>query len=115
MIERADDAPLAVDLEIARGPDNRRPHIAGEYRVVSRQFTDHARDILGMNDLAVRAAFRERVELAACFLVMSQRMFEMTRLGLFLDRRQHGVQGVLHGTEQAEMQRTAVAERFWPD
>src|ERR1700691_2106772 len=114
MVERADDSPPAVDLEVARGPDDRRSHIAREYRIVSRQFTDQARDILGMNDLAVRAAFRKRIELAACFLVVSQRMFAMARIGLLLDRRQHGVQGILHGTEQAEMQRTAIAERFWP-
>src|ERR1700691_422270 len=114
MVERADDSPPAVDLEVARGPDDRRSHIAREYRIVSRQFTDQARDILGMNDVAVRSAFRERIQLAACFLVVSQRMFEMTRISLVLDRGQNGLHSVLHGAKQAEMERTTIAERLRP-
>src|ERR1700722_6098414 len=114
MIERADDAPLAVDLEVARGPDNRRSHIAGEYRVVSRQLADQAHDILGMDDVAIRAALRERIKFAACFLVVGQRTFEMARIGLVLDRGQNGLYGVLDGAEQAEMERTTIAERFRP-
>src|SRR6476620_6479816 len=78
VIERSDNAPRAVDLEIARCPDDRSPHITGEDCVVSSQFADQAADILGMNNLAVRTALRQGVEVSARSIIVTQRFAEMT-------------------------------------
>src|SRR6476620_5206193 len=78
VIERSDYAPRAVDLEIARCPDDRSPHIAGEDGVVSSQFADQAGDILGMNKIAVRTALRQGVEVSARCLVINQCFAEMS-------------------------------------
>ena len=51
VIERTDDPAPAVDLEIARRPDDRRTDVAGEDGVVRGEFADQARDILRMDDL----------------------------------------------------------------
>jgi len=50
----------------------------------------------------------------ARLLVVDQGIVKMTGIRFLLDRRQHGVQGVLDGAEQAEVEGTAIAERFRP-
>jgi hypothetical protein len=67
-----------------------------------------------MNDIAVRTALCQSVELSARLLVINQGIAEMTGVCLLPDRRQHGIQGVLDRAEQAEMERAAIAERFRP-
>src|SRR6202041_3139481 len=47
-------------------------------------------------------------------LVVDQGIAKMARVSLLLDRWQHRVEGILHGTEQAEMERTTIAQGFRP-
>jgi hypothetical protein len=47
--ERAEQSALAIHVEIARGPDGWRTHVAGEDGIFSGKLIQHSGDVLGMD------------------------------------------------------------------
>ncbi len=72
MTERTDQAPLAVQFQISRGPNDRGSDVAGEDGVFRRQLADQTRDILRENHIAVWPAFGQGIEMFAGFPVVTQ-------------------------------------------
>ncbi len=87
VVERAQQATLAVELQIAGGPHGRRADIAGEDRIVGGQFADQAVELLRVDDVPLRVDLRQRVEFGAGLGVMGQRCIEVVRIGLGGDVR----------------------------
>ncbi len=65
VVERADQPPLAVHLQVARRPHRRRADVAGEDRVVVGQLAQQPRDVLRM-DLAAGPACRRPARRDRC-------------------------------------------------
>ena len=65
-----------------------------------------------MDDGAVRAAFGQGVEVFAGFLVVVECFVEVLAVGVLHHLGQHCLQRQLHITEQPQLQRAAVAQRF---
>ena len=115
VVERADQAALAVHLEVARRPHGLRADVAGEDRVIRRDFAHQAGDILRVDDLAAGLALGELVEVLARLLVMGERAIEELAVGPLLELGQQRRHRGADIADDAQRQVAAIAEALRPD
>ena len=80
-------AGVAVHLQVARRPGDRRADVAREDRVVVGQLAHDPVQVLRMDDLAVGSAFRQGIEVGARLAIVGERLVEMLGIGLLGDER----------------------------
>ena len=114
MVERADHAAFAIDLEIARQPRNRRTDVGGEDGVLCRQFADHAGDRLRVDVARALIDDGQLVQILAGLDVVGLGTLQETAVRLLRQLGQQRGQCRLDVAQQAERQRTTVAQRFRP-
>src|SRR5579862_8419780 len=110
MIERADETPAAIHLEISSGPRNRRTYVAGKNRVVISQFADNPTHVLRVDQFAIGTALGKGVEICACLPIVGEGFIKMRGVRLFIDERKERFERIPHGSDNAEVERTAITE-----
>ena len=91
VVERPDQTPLAVHLQITRCPGSGRADVAGENGVVIRQFADQSIEVLRVNDVAVWPAFGQRIEVFPGLFVVLEGRLQVITVGVLYDLGQHGL------------------------
>ncbi len=114
MVEGADEAPLAVHLQVARSPDDGRADITGEDRILIRQLADESRDVLRVNDPALGAALRQYVQVSPGRRVVLESAVQVQGVRLVVEVGQQSPNGVLDVADDAEVDAAAVAQGFGP-
>jgi hypothetical protein len=84
--------------------------VAREDRVVIGHGADNPADVLGMDNLTVGAALRQRVEIGARPAVIGKGTIEMGSVRLLVDERKQRYQSITHGSYEADVEGTAIAQ-----
>ena len=92
MIERTDQPPPAIHLEITCRPDGGRADIGGEYRVVIGEFADQAGQILRMNGAVRGGRLGQVIEASARFLLLLECGIEKFSIRFFLQLWQERIE-----------------------
>jgi hypothetical protein len=101
----AEQPALAVHMEVARGPDRRRTHVAGKHCIFCRKLIQNLGDVLRMNRRAARRTHGEIIETLACIVIVAEASIEIGAVGFVLDQRSQHIKRVLHISNQAQIDR----------
>jgi hypothetical protein len=79
-------------MEIARGPNRRRTHVAAKHCIFCRELIQNLRDVLRMDRGSVRFTHGEIVETLSSIFVMVEACIKIGAVGLALDQRSQPLQ-----------------------
>jgi hypothetical protein len=71
MIKGAEQPALPVHREIPRGPNRRRSHVTGEYRILSCKLIQSLRNVLRVNRRSARVGNGEIIEALARLTIVA--------------------------------------------
>src|SRR5229473_7905740 len=115
MVEGSKYPPLAVHREIARRPDGRGPHIAGENGVPGGKLVEDPDHVLRMDGFLARLSCRQLLETLPRFLIMLQRALQMLVIVLWIQLGQQGSEGGPRVPHKTVIDLGAPAQLFSPD
>src|SRR5216684_3942863 len=105
----AEQSALAVHMQIARSPDRRRTHVAGERCIFCRELIQNLCDVLRMDRGPAQFTHGEIVETLTSIFVVAEACIEIGAIGLALDQRSQPLQCVPHIPNQAQVDRSATS------
>src|SRR5260370_37903112 len=115
MVEGSKYPPLAVHREIARRPDGRGPHIAGENSVPGGKLVEDPDHMLRMDGFLAPLTRRNLVETLPRFLIMRQRALQMLVITLCVQLWQQGSEGSPRVSHKTVIDLGAPSQLFSPD